>query len=195
LQNPPPPPPPGFLPPPPPPPGGLPPPKAPPGGYAVDSYTPIWAQHQEAFAPTYGGFWIRFAAIVIDIIIAGVGVLVLFLAIDLVAYRLAGITGSTVDPTANGVDTVSRLISYVISIGYFVYFWGMGQTPAMRWLGLQVVDATTGTPVGFGRAALRYLGYVLSALPCYIGLIWAAFDKRKQGWHDKIAHTVVIRVS
>lgn len=194
MQSPPPPPP-GFLPPPPPPPGGLPPPKPPPGGYGVDPYRPVWAEHQEAFSPTYGGFWIRFAAIFIDSIIAGVLVLVLFLAIDFIAYRLAGITGSTVDPNANGVDAVSRLISYVISIGYFVYYWGMGQTPAMRRLGLQVVDATTGAPIGFGRAALRYLGYVLSVLPCYIGLIWAAFDRRKQGWHDKIAHTVVIRVA
>ena len=187
-----PPPPPGFAPPPPP--GGLPPPKAPAGGYAVDPYKPAWAEHQDAFAPTYGGFWIRFAAIFIDSIIVGVVILVLFLAIDFIAYRLAGLSGSTVDPNANGVDTVSRLISYVLSIGYFVYYWGMGQTPAMRRLGLAIVDATTGAPIGFGRAALRYLGYVLSALPCYLGLIWAAFDGRKQGWHDKIAHTVVIRV-
>jgi uncharacterized RDD family membrane protein YckC len=188
----PPPPPPGFAPPPPP--GGLPPPKAPPGGYAVDSYQPVWAEHQDAFAPAYGGFWIRFAAIFIDSLIVGIVILVLFLAIDLIAYRLAGVTGSTVDPNANGVDTVSRLISYALSIGYFVYFWGMGQTPAMRRLGLQVVDATTGAPIGFGRALLRYVGYVISALACYLGLIWAAFDGRKQGWHDKIAHTVVIRV-
>ena len=192
MQVPPPPPPPGFAPPPPP--GGLPPPKAPPGGYAVDPYKPVWAEHQEAFAPTYGGFWIRFAAIFIDSIIAGIVILVLFLAIDFIAYRLAGLSGSTVDPNASGVDTVSQLISYVLSIGYFVYYWGMGQTPAMRRLGLAIVDSTTGAPIGFGRAALRYLGYVLSALPCYLGLIWAAFDGRKQGWHDKIAHTVVIRV-
>jgi len=56
------------------------------------------------------------------------------------------------------------------------------------------VDATTGAPIGFGRAALRYVGFVVSILVCYIGLIWAAFDPRKQGWHDKVARTVVIRV-
>jgi uncharacterized RDD family membrane protein YckC len=44
-----------------------------------------------------------------------------------------------------------------------------------------------------GRAALRYVGYVISTLVCYIGLIWAAFDSRKQGWHDKIASTVVVQ--
>ena len=37
------------------------------------------------------------------------------------------------------------------------------------------------------------VGYVVSSMVCYIGLIWAAFDPRKQGWHDKIAGTVVTR--
>jgi uncharacterized RDD family membrane protein YckC len=68
----------------------------------------------------------------------------------------------------------------------------MGQTPGMRLFGLQVLDSTTATPIGFGRAALRLLGYVASTLACYIGLIWAAFDPRKQGWHDKLANTVVV---
>jgi len=26
-----------------------------------------------------------------------------------------------------------------------------------------------------------------------LGLVWVAFDRRKQGWHDKLAGTVVIR--
>jgi uncharacterized RDD family membrane protein YckC len=43
------------------------------------------------------------------------------------------------------------------------------------------------------RGLLRYVGFIIAALPLLIGLIWAAFDARKQGWHDKIASTVVIR--
>jgi len=194
MQSPPPPPPPGSLPPPPPPPGGIPPPKPPPGGYAVDSYTPVWEQHQEAFAPTYGGFWIRLAAAIIDGIVVTVALFIIFFAIGLIAGIAGLATGQRPSATGSNVENLANLLYLLLYVGYFVYFWGMGQTPAMRWLGLQVVDGTIGTPIGFGRAALRYVGYLVSILVCYIGLIWAAFDPRKQGWHDKIARTVVIRV-
>jgi uncharacterized RDD family membrane protein YckC len=39
----------------------------------------------------------------------------------------------------------------------------------------------------------RYLGYFVSAIPLFLGLIWVGIDGRKQGWHDKLAGTVVIR--
>ena len=172
----------------------MPPPKPPPGGYAVDSYTPVWAQHQEAFAPRFGGFWIRLAASIIDSIVVTVALFIIFFAIGLIAGIAGLATGRRPSVTGSNVENLANLIYVLLYIGYFVYFWGMGQTPAMRWLGLQVVDATTGAPIGFGRAALRYVGFVVSILVCYIGLIWAAFDPRKQGWHDKVARTVVIRV-
>ena len=60
-------------------------------------------------------------------------------------------------------------------------------------LGLHVVDAATGRNIGVGRAIGRFVGYIISAVPLYIGLIWVAFDPRKQGWHDKIASTFVVR--
>jgi len=47
--------------------------------------------------------------------------------------------------------------------------------------------------IDFFRGLLRYVGFIIAAIPLLIGLIWAAFDSRKQGWHDKIAGTVVIR--
>jgi uncharacterized RDD family membrane protein YckC len=56
-----------------------------------------------------------------------------------------------------------------------------------------VVDATTGNTLSVGQSIGRYLGYYVSMIPLFIGLIWVAFDKRKQGWHDKLAGTVVIR--
>jgi len=111
-----------------------------------------------------------------------------------VASNASGNSNSSgANAATTGVGLLVELIGVVISIGYFIYFWGRGQTLAMRLFHLRVADATTGQPIGYGRAALRYLGYVLSALVCYIGLIWAAFDSRKQGWHDKIASTVVLQ--
>ena len=56
---------------------------------------------------------------------------------------------------------------------------------------LQVVSAD-GTPISFGIAFLRAVGYLVSGALFNLGFIWVAFDKRKQGWHDKIAGTVVI---
>jgi uncharacterized RDD family membrane protein YckC len=173
----------------------MPPPKAPPGGFATDPYRPVWDEHHEAFAPTYGGFWIRLAAALVDGIIVGIALFVVFFVIGLIAGIAGMATGLRPTTSGGSVNLVANLIYYILYVGYFIYFWGMGQTPAMRWFGLQVVDATTGTPIGFVRAGLRYVGYVISLVVCSVGLIWAAFDPRKQGWHDHIARTVVVRVS
>ena len=48
-------------------------------------------------------------------------------------------------------------------------------------------------PISWGKAILRYIGYIISGLVLLIGFIWIAFDARRQGWHDKIAGTYVVR--
>jgi uncharacterized RDD family membrane protein YckC len=55
-----------------------------------------------------------------------------------------------------------------------------------------VIDAVSGDAIGTRQALLRYLGYFLSILPLGLGFLWIAWDARKQGWHDKLAGTVVI---
>jgi len=89
------------------------------------------------------------------------------------------------------------LLFYVIALvgiaGYQIYFWGTsGQTIAMRMFHLRVVDANTGAPIGIGRAVVRWLMSLVNSWACYIGWIWVAFDARKQGWHDKVANSVVL---
>src|SRR5439155_367292 len=56
----------------------------------------------------------------------------------------------------------------------------------------KIVDAETGKPPSTARLVVRLLAYIVSALPLCLGFLWIAFDRRKQGWHDKIAGTVVI---
>jgi uncharacterized RDD family membrane protein YckC len=145
---------------------------------------------------TYGGFWIRFVAYIVDSIVIGIPILILAVILGVVLGVAMGASGTTSDTAVNaagqGFGTLVQLIAFVASVGYFVFFWGRGQTLGMRLFHLRVADANTGAPIGYGRAALRYLGYVISAIVCYIGLIWAAFDGRKQGWHDKMANTVVL---
>jgi uncharacterized RDD family membrane protein YckC len=75
-----------------------------------------------------------------------------------------------------------------------VVFWLYRQaTPGKMALSMRVVDAETGNTLTLGQSIGRYLGYFVSIIPFGLGLIWVAFDPRKQGWHDKLAGTVVIR--
>jgi uncharacterized RDD family membrane protein YckC len=140
----------------------------------------------------YGGFWIRFVAVFIDGLIVGIPV-------GIVSGVIGGIVAassnnsSTAAGVGAGIQGLVELLGVIVEIGYFVYFWGKGQTLGMRLFHLRVADANTGLPIGYGRAGLRFLGYIISSVVCYIGLIWAAFDSRKQGWHDKMASTVVLQ--
>src|ERR1051326_9201976 len=142
----------------------------------------------------YAGFLIRFVGVIIDNVLVFVVTVAVTIVLAILIGFLARFTGSVPDYSPGGPLTyLGYLVQFTISIGYFIYGWGMGSTWGQRFFRLAVLDAVTGQPIGFGRAALRYLGYVVSVLPCYIGLIWAAFDPKKQGWHDKIASSVVIQ--
>ena len=55
----------------------------------------------------------------------------------------------------------------------------------------QVVDAKTGNPISYLQAFIRYVGYYVSILSFGLGFLWVIWDKKNQGFHDKIAGTVV----
>ena len=89
------------------------------------------------------------------------------------------------------------LVAYVAGalflLLYFPYFWQKsGQTPGMKMLSIKVVRDRDGGPVTWGSALLRLLGYWVSGLVFYLGYIWIFIDKRKRGWHDLIAGTIVV---
>jgi uncharacterized RDD family membrane protein YckC len=58
---------------------------------------------------------------------------------------------------------------------------------------LKIIDAHSGGPASTGQLIGRYLGYYVATIPLALGLVWVAFDERKQGWHDKLAGTLVVR--
>jgi uncharacterized RDD family membrane protein YckC len=74
-----------------------------------------------------------------------------------------------------------------------LFFWlKYAATPGKLMLDCEIVNAKDGKPITFQQALLRYLGYFVSTLVFGLGFLWVLWDKRKQGWHDKIAGTVVI---
>jgi uncharacterized RDD family membrane protein YckC len=91
--------------------------------------------------------------------------------------------------------TEDPLAWWAVSIAYWVVLWsryGGGQTIGMKTLNIKVVRSD-GQPLSLGGAAVRYLGFVLSSFALGIGLLAVAWDPKRQGWHDKIASTYVIK--
>jgi uncharacterized RDD family membrane protein YckC len=87
------------------------------------------------------------------------------------------------------------LINWVLPALAVLLFWIYRQaTPGKMAISARIVDAQTGGRPSNGQLVGRYFAYYLSMLPLFLGFIWVAFDPRKQGWHDKLAGTVVVRV-
>jgi uncharacterized RDD family membrane protein YckC len=133
----------------------------------------------------YAGFWIRVWASIIDTIL-----------LCIVVYPL--LTAIYGDAYWEGTDFVhgpmDLLISWVLPAVVVVVFWLTRQaTPGKMAIAARIVDAKTGGKPSTGQLLIRYVGYFVSSIPLGLGLFWVAFDSRKQGWHDKMAGTVVVR--
>jgi len=147
----------------------------------------------------YAGFWIRFAAKVLDGLILGVVIVVpVFILIAVLAANAARHSGTHAG--SDTADIVGKLlgvfIQFAILIGqvfYSAFFLGKyGATPGKMVCGLVVVDAG-GDRVSYGRAFGRAFAELLSGMICSIGYIIAALDNpQKRALHDRICHTRVI---
>jgi uncharacterized RDD family membrane protein YckC len=149
----------------------------------------------------FAGFWRRLGAYMVDCTIIFF-IFIILVSIASLAFFSGAISGNSKNFIADLADPAhfSSIKFFIwiffifLYIAYFTYFHGTtGRTLGKMFFGLQVVSAD-GTPISFGIAFLRAVGYLVSNLLFIfpLGFIWAAFDKRKQGWHDKIAGTVVI---
>ena len=131
--------------------------------------------------PGYVGFWQRLFAFLIDWML----VFVVYGPIVVMAF---GTEYFSLD-VPRYWDLLTLLMIAVATLLFWRY---QGGTPGKIAIAAKIVDAKTGGPPTTGRLVIRFLGYIVSALPLYLGFVWIAFDRRKQGWHDKIAGTVVI---
>ena len=134
----------------------------------------------------YAGFWIRFAATLIDTLI----LLLITLPLTFAFYGQSTQENAGLLPLG-GWDVVINWVFPTIAV---VLFWTCkGATPGKMFTSMKVVDEKTGLKLSAGQSIIRYLAYFVSILPLFLGFFWIAVDKKKQGWHDKIARTVVIK--
>jgi len=151
---------------------------------------------RESYTVDYAGFWIRLLALLIDILILAA----LNWGINTVWGLVAGTgwTTSTADPLAEEALAttaywgINFAIVFLLQLAYFIGFWGWrGQTPGKMIMRVKIVRFDD-SRIGWGGAVMRYLGYIISVVPFLTGLLWVAFDARRQGFHDKIADTYVV---
>lgn len=134
----------------------------------------------------YAGFWRRFLASAVDNLI-----------LSLIGLGISLTLGSDPFPSSaakNNLELFDIALSTVVFILYSLLFWVNydGSTPGKKLLAIKIVHSE-GKPLNYGISFIRYLGYFVSLIPLGLGYIWVAFDSKKQGWHDKIAGTYVIK--
>jgi len=135
--------------------------------------------------PQYVGFWKRVFASIIDTLILMVVIGLIAVAVYGTQYLRLHYDGKTA--------MFDFLVQVVLPALAVIVFWRYrGATPGKMLISARIVDAKTfGTP-STGKLIGRYFAYIVSTVPILLGFLWIAFDKRKQGWHDKLAGTVVI---
>lgn len=134
----------------------------------------------------YAGMWRRFGALLIDI----------FLATLLLACALLAWSAWSGDMPAWGSRTLNYAIAAAVLIALLLMVLldaRLQGTPGLQLLDCRLVDARSGQAIGLGRSAKRTVYLLLSVLPLLLGLLWIGWDKHKQGLHDKLAGTLVIR--
>jgi len=175
------------------PPAAPPPPPAP--TQAPPTAPPPWAQPPEPQGPApgmaFGPAGPRLVAYIVDVIIAGVAITVIWILLGIL-IGLAAVGGS--EGGAITLALLGVLVTFVVSLAYFPFFWlRWGSTPGMRMFHLRVVRDRDGGPISGSQAVLRLIGYWISGWVFYLGYIWILIDSRKRGWYDLIAGTCVVQ--
>lgn len=134
---------------------------------------------------TFAGFLPRFIAYIIDSVFIGLVSLIIGMSIGILA-----------DLDNLAILGVTNLAAAFVGPVYLIAFWAtQGATPGKIFLGMRIVASNgRANGIGWGRAILRYVGYVISMWLFYLGFIWIVIDDDNQGWHDKIAKTYVVNV-
>lgn len=145
--------------------------------------------------PTYVGFWMRTLAYIIDYLLYQ-------LAFVLMVIPLGFALGIAMaeDFTLDEIEAAGALFGFAFSM-FVQWLWftvfeasAWQATPGKKMLGLKVVDEQ-GRRISFGRANGRYWSKIISAVLLCIGFLMVAFTNKKQGLHDKMAETFVVKAN
>ncbi len=149
----------------------------------------------------YVGFWVRVAASLIDTL--WVTPIVLLLGFMFTTADTSLTDQLLRDPASVSVAALSAelvpsasdfILQYLVPAALIVVFWLMrNATPGKMVFHARIVDAATGAAPTSRQLVIRYIGYYVSLLGLGLGFVWVGIDPRKQGWHDKLAGTVVVR--
>jgi len=163
-------------------------------------------------APEYVGFWKRLLAFFIDVLVIVVVLFPLMMALygggylDRLSAEFAAILTQSGDPNADVARILNVLtrpdsaiaalldirVQIALVIATIVLWRFRGATPGKMMVKARIVNADTLQKPSTAQLTGRFFAYLVSFIPACLGFLWIAFDKRKQGWHDKLAGTVVV---
>lgn len=155
----------------------------------------------ENYLGHYAGFTSRLIAYTLDLVISIAGITILWWLVSITleilkiqeVIQMLGWENPFEFMTNQGEEFVLRGFVFIFGIGvYHVFFLTLAnRTIGKSLMGLQVVPLKGGR-IGPVRAVVRYLGYIVSILPVFLGFFWILISGKRQGWHDKIARTCVV---
>ena len=133
----------------------------------------------------YVGFWKRTVAGLVDTFL----ILLVIFPILIWVYGIEYLNNEHMEK-----GSFDFIINYVFPTIAVILLWKYYQaTPGKMIFKATIVDAKTGGKPSLRQLIIRYLGYIISTIPLGLGIFWVAFDKKKQGFHDKLANTVVVQ--
>ena len=133
----------------------------------------------------YVGFWKRTVAVLVDTFL----IILVTLPILIWVYGIEYLNNEHMEK-----GSFDFIINYVFPTIAVILLWKYYQaTPGKMIFKATIVDIKTGGKPTLKQWIIRYLGYFVSLLPFGLGYFWVAFDKKKQGFHDKLANTVVVQ--
>ncbi|WP_435417072.1 RDD family protein [Parerythrobacter aurantius] len=142
----------------------------------------------------YAGFWIRVAAYLIDIVVLYIAQFAIFAVLGVSLFASGSLESGASDVFATTGGTLAYLVTLVGTILYYVLMESSERqgTLGKIALGLIVTDSA-GNRISAARATGRYFAKIVSAMILLIGFIMVAFTERKQGLHDLMAGTLVLK--
>lgn len=134
----------------------------------------------------YVGFWQRVFATTIDMVLSTI-LLLPFM------YLFFGESVPGIDQ-AKKPDNLYVVISTLLTAAIVLAFWmKKAATPGKMLINSTIIDAASGGKPSIKQWVIRYISYFIAMIPLFIGLLWVGWDSRKQGWHDKMANTLVVK--